>query len=80
MKNPLNKKDKFSSMDRDELTRVIKMLTMEINGNRGLAIPRYNSWSEKNMRQFIRFLYRNLKEEYIAKVEVVNSFDKDEVN
>jgi len=70
--NPKNKKDRFSYMDKDELAKIIKKLTVEIDGNRGIPIPR---WSEKTMRQFVRFLYRNLKEEYIAKVEVAYSFD-----
>ena len=73
-----NKKDKFSKMNSKELADIIKMLTMEIDGGRGLPIPRYNSWSEKTMRQFIRYLYCNLKEEVIAKVEIVNSFKEQE--
>lgn len=79
-KNPLNKKDKFSNMDSKELTKIIKMLTIELDGNRGLPVPRYHAWSEKTMRQFIRWCYRNLKEEYIAKVEVADSFDQDKNN
>lgn len=74
--NPKNKKDRFSYMDKDELAKIIKKLTVEIDGNRGIPIPRYKIfWNEKTMRQFVRFLYRNLKEEYIAKVEVAYSFD-----
>jgi len=71
-----NKKDKFSRMDRQELANVIKMLTAEIDGGRGLPIPRY-SWSEKTMRQFVRFLYRNLKEGYVARAEVTNALKKE---
>jgi hypothetical protein len=67
-----NKKDRYSHLDYHELAKIIKMLTTEIDGGRGLPIPR---WSAKIMRQFIRFCYRNLKEEYIAKIEIINSFN-----
>jgi hypothetical protein len=73
-KTPLSKKDKFSNMNSKQLAKIIKMLTIEIDGGRGIPIP--SSWSEKIKRQFIRFCYRNLKEVFIAKVEVVNSFDE----
>ena len=75
-----NKKDKFSKMDTDELIKIIKMLTIEIDGGRGLPVPRWNGWSDKIMRQFIRFCYRNLKEGYIARVELVKAFEKDNNN
>ena len=70
-----NIKDRFSKMDKSQLVKVIKMLTVEIDGGRGLPAP--HRWSEKIMRQFIRYLYRNLKEPFIAKVEIVESLDQE---
>lgn len=71
--NP-KEKDDFSNMSSDELNKIIKMLTMEIDGGRGLPIP---SWSLKIKRQFIRYLYRNLNSVYIAKVRLVDNFNKE---
>lgn len=68
-------KDKFSQMSERELIKIIKKLTQDgINNNLGLPMNTYRNygWSDKTMRQFIRFCYRNLKPEYIAKVEVLN--------
>ena len=71
-------KDQFSQMDERELIKIIKKLTQDgINNGHGLPIVQ-DGWSahcnfnDKQMRQFIRFCYRNLKPEYIAKVEVLD--------
>jgi hypothetical protein len=73
-KEIINKKDELSNLTDLELNNIIKTLTMEIDGGRGLPLPR---WSEKIKRQFIRYLYRNLKEESIAKFKLVDSFSKE---
>jgi hypothetical protein len=74
--------DRWSRMGAKELGAEIRKITMSCNGGKGLSIPQSwqfaDEWAERNMRDFLRFLYENLKETYIAKVQIMDGMEKEQ--
>ena len=75
-------KDKWSRISGKDLHREIRKITMSCNNGKGLSIPQSwlfaDEWVERQMRDFLRFLYENLKETYIAKVQIMDGMEKEQ--
>jgi hypothetical protein len=74
--------DKWSRMYGKELCVEIRKITMSCNNGKGLSIPQSwqfaDEWAERQMREFLRFLYANLKEAYINGVLIMDGMDKEQ--
>lgn len=80
---PKGVRDKWSKLYREDLIKEIRKITMACNNGKGMSIPQSwqfggTEWEERQMRDFLRFLYANLKETYIAKVQVLDGLEKEQ--
>ena len=68
-------RDKWSNMGKKELKLELKKITSE----KVILYHHfyYSEWEEREMRKLLRFLYSNLKEEYIQSIKLLDKIENE---